>query len=66
MFRVCGRVQIDCVDTIKELIEGESAKIALDLSEVTLANRDAATFLAACERKRCRAQEVPRLSSCVD
>jgi hypothetical protein len=51
VFRVCGRVQIDCVDTIKELIEGKSAKIALDLSEVTLANRDAATFLAACERK---------------
>jgi hypothetical protein len=28
VFCVCGRVQIDCVDTIKELIEGESAKIS--------------------------------------
>jgi hypothetical protein len=26
VFRVCGRVQIECVDTIKELIEGESAR----------------------------------------
>jgi hypothetical protein len=59
VFRVCGRVQIDCVDTIKELIEGESAKIALDLSEVTLANRDAATFLAACERKGVGLRKCP-------
>ena len=59
MFRVCGRVQIDCVDTIKELIEGESAKIALDLSEVTLANRDAATFLAAWERKGVGLRKYP-------
>ena len=59
MFRVCGRVQIDCVDTIKELIEGESAKIALDLSEVTLANRDAATLLAACERKGVGLRKCP-------
>ena len=59
MFRVCGRVQIDCVDTIKELIEGESAKIALDLSEVTLANRDAAAFLAVCELKDIELRNCP-------
>jgi hypothetical protein len=49
VFRVCGWVEIECVNTIKELIEEETAKLALDLSEVTLANRDAATFLAVCE-----------------
>ena len=59
VFCVCGRVQIDCVDTIKELIEGESAEIALDLSEVTLANRDAATLLAACERKGVGLRKCP-------
>ena len=46
VFRVSGRVQIECVDTLKELIEVENAKVALDLSDVTLANRDTATFLA--------------------
>jgi hypothetical protein len=59
VFRVCVQVQIDCVDTIKELIEGERAKVALDLSEVTLANRDVATFLAACERKGVGLRKCP-------
>jgi hypothetical protein len=47
--RVCGRVDIECVNTLKELIEVEIAKIVLDLLEVTLADRDAAAFLAVCE-----------------
>jgi hypothetical protein len=59
VFRVCGRVQIECVDTIKELIEGESAKIALDLSEVTLADRDAVTFLAVYELKGIELRNCP-------
>jgi anti-anti-sigma regulatory factor len=46
VLRVCGRADIECVNTLKELIEEETAKIALDLSEVTLANSDAARFLA--------------------
>jgi anti-anti-sigma regulatory factor len=51
VLRVCGRVDVECVITIKELIEEGTAEIALDLSEVTLASHDAATFLAVCERK---------------
>jgi hypothetical protein len=46
---VCGRMRIECVNTIKELIEAENTKAVLDLSEVTLADHDAATFLAVCE-----------------
>jgi hypothetical protein len=42
-------VHIECVNTLKELIETESLKTALDLCEVTLADRAAARFLAACE-----------------
>jgi hypothetical protein len=49
MLRVCGRADIECVHTLKELIEVENAKIVLDLFEVTLADRDAAAFLADCE-----------------
>ena len=58
VLRVCGRVHIECVNTLKELIETESAKV-LDLSEVTLADRDAATFLAACELKRIELKNCP-------
>ena len=49
VLRVCGRVDIECVNILKELIETESAKTVLDLSEVSVADYDADTFLAACE-----------------
>jgi anti-anti-sigma regulatory factor len=49
ILRVCGRMDIKCVNTLKELIEEENAKIVFDLLEVTLADRDAASFLAVCE-----------------
>jgi hypothetical protein len=49
VLRVCGRMQMECVNTIKGLIERENTEIALDLTEVTLADRDAAMFLAVCE-----------------
>ena len=59
VLRVCGRVHIECVNTLKELIETERAKTVLDLSEVTLADRDAATFLAACELKGVELKNCP-------
>jgi hypothetical protein len=59
-------VQIECVNTPKELIEVENAKIALGLSGVTLANRDAATFLAVSRTQRDRTQELLTFSSGVD
>jgi hypothetical protein len=59
VLRVCGRVDIECVSTIKELMEEEAGKIALDLFEVTLANRDAATFLAICELKGIELRNCP-------
>jgi hypothetical protein len=59
VFRVCGRVDIECLNTLKELIESESDKIVLDLSEVTLANREAATFLAECKLKGIKLTNCP-------
>jgi anti-anti-sigma regulatory factor len=59
VLRVCGRVHIECVNTLKDLIETESAKIVLDLSEVTRADHDAATFLAACELKGIELKNCP-------
>jgi hypothetical protein len=51
VLRTCGRMDIECVNTLKDLTEAESFEIILDLSEVTLADRDASIFLAICELK---------------
>ena len=59
VLRVSGRVHNDCIKTIKELIEAETGKIALDLAEVTLANRDAAAFLAGHEVKGIELRNCP-------
>jgi UDP-3-O-acyl-N-acetylglucosamine deacetylase len=59
VLRVCGRVQIECVNTIKELIEAENTTIVLDLLEVTLADGDAATFFALCELKGTELRNCP-------
>jgi hypothetical protein len=59
VLRVCGRVQIECVNTIKELIEAENPGIVLDLLEVTLADGDAATFFAVCELKGSELKNCP-------
>jgi hypothetical protein len=45
-------MQIEFVNTIKELIEMECTKALLDLSELTRAGDDAATFIAVSERKK--------------
>jgi hypothetical protein len=59
VLHVSGRVDVECVNTIKDLMEGETTMLALDLSEVTLANRDAATFLAICEFKGIELRNCP-------
>jgi hypothetical protein len=59
VLRVCGRVQIECVNTLKDLLEAENSGIVLDLLEVTLADGDAASFLALCELKGTELRNCP-------
>jgi hypothetical protein len=59
VLRVSGRVHNECMKTIRELIEAETGRISLDLTEVTLANRDAAAFLAAYELKGVELKNCP-------
>jgi anti-anti-sigma regulatory factor len=59
VLRVSGRVHSECMKTIRELIEAETGRIALDLTEVTLANRDAAAVLAAYEFKGVELRNCP-------
>ena len=59
MLRVSGRVQVEHVGTIKELIGEEWHGAILDLMEVLLVDRDVVTFLAACERKGVELRNCP-------
>ena len=46
VLRVSGRIDAEGVDTLRELLKREEGKVAIDLKEVTLINRDAVRFLA--------------------
>jgi hypothetical protein len=48
LLRVSGRIQVEHVSILEELIRRE-ATAALDLTEVNVVDRDAVTFLALCE-----------------
>jgi len=59
VLRVCGRIQGKHVNTIKDLILGETNAVALDLTEVTLVDRDVVNFLAVCERTGIELRNCP-------
>ena len=46
VFRVSGRIEFEHVATIERAIAGENGPTALDLSEVTLVDRDVVRCLA--------------------
>jgi hypothetical protein len=51
VFTLSGRIEADDIDELRRLFELEdiSRKIALDLRDVTLVDRDGVKFLAVCE-----------------
>ena len=59
VLRVCGRVQVEHVGTIKELIGEECHGAILDLMEVMLVDREVVVFLATCERKGVELRNCP-------
>ena len=63
VLRVCGRIQVEHVSTLQKLIGRESV-VALDLAEVTLVDRDAVTFLAACELQGIELRNCPAFLQC--
>jgi len=46
ILRVSGRIRAENVDALRELLEREKGRVAIDLNEVTLVDRDAVSFLA--------------------
>ena len=49
VLRVSGRIDAEGVDTLRELLKREEGKVAIDLKEVRLINREAIRFLALSE-----------------
>ena len=59
IFRVSGRLNAQNVDTLRELLEREEGGVAIDLEEVTLADREAVKLLVVCETKGTELRNCP-------
>ena len=59
VLRVCGRIQMEHLSTIDELINQENGNAAFDLEEVTLVDREAVNLLAVYEIKGIELRNCP-------
>ena len=61
VFTLSGRIQADDIDELRRLLELEAAgsRIALDLKDVTLVDRDAIKFLADCKVDGIKLENCP-------
>ena len=58
-FSLSGRIQSEHVAELEALVESESRRVLLDLSEVTLVSCDAVRFLGACELRGTELSNCP-------
>ena len=59
VFRVSGRIDGEHVDTLRELVGRETARVAIDLKEVILVNREAVRFFALSETNGIELRNCP-------
>ncbi|MGD0402439.1 MAG: hypothetical protein ABSB66_04515 [Candidatus Acidiferrales bacterium] len=61
IFNLSGRIEAEDIDELRRLFELEDSgrKIALDLRDVTLVDRDGVKFLAACEVNGIQLEDCP-------
>jgi hypothetical protein len=59
VLRVSGRIDGGHVDTLKELIGRENGRVAIDLREVILVNREAVRLLALSEARGIEVRNCP-------
>ena len=59
VLRVSGHIQSEHVSIIEELIAREESQMALDLTEITLADRDAVGYLAVRELRGIELRNCP-------
>ncbi len=59
VLRVAGHIQSEHVSTIEELIAREGGRVSIDLSELTLVDRDVVSYLAVCEMRGIELRNCP-------
>ena len=59
VLRVSGRIQGENVDTLREVIEQEKGRLALDLTEIILVDREAVRLLAVSEANGIELRRCP-------
>ena len=59
VLRVSGRIQGENVDTLREVIEQENGRLALDLTEITHVDREAVRLLAVSEANGIELRNCP-------
>jgi hypothetical protein len=61
LFTLSGRIEAEDIDELRRLLELEGAdrRIALDLKDVTLVDRDAIKFLTDCEADGIKLENCP-------
>jgi anti-anti-sigma regulatory factor len=60
VFRLSGHFQSEHVNKIEELISREGNQVRLDLSELTLVDRDVVRYLAHCKLRGIQLRNSPR------
>jgi anti-anti-sigma regulatory factor len=59
ILRVSGRIQGEHVDTLRDLVGREKGKVAIDLNEVDLVDREAVNLLALSEANGIELRNCP-------
>ena len=59
VIRLCGRIQLEHVSSIKDLIAKEKGEIVFDLSEVTIVDREVVNLVATCALKGIQLRNCP-------
>jgi anti-anti-sigma regulatory factor len=61
IFTLSGRIEAEDLDELRRVLEleGAGSHIALDLKDVTLVDREAVKFLAACEADSIKLENCP-------
>ena len=58
VFRLSGRIDAEYVDTLRELVERERGRVAIDLKEVVLVDREAVRLLPSAKSTESNSETV--------
>jgi predicted metal-binding protein len=59
VYTLSGRMEVEQVPELKELLDSDDRNIILDLRDVRLADREAVKFLRSCEKDGMKLENCP-------